>query len=500
MICLPSDLHSADGFIAADDMITMGLQSATQWDSLAHVGYDNMFYNGVPAAAVNNFTRASKNSFDKLNDRLITRGVLLDIARLKGVDRLEGGYEITIDDLNAAEKRQGVTVESGDVLLLRTGHHKWFAEGDRARCMGAEAGPGLESCRWFHQREIAALAVDNPSCEVQPAKIEGAAVPFHQTAIRDIGLLIGEMFDLEALGEDCESDGIYEFLFAGHRPEGHQLSRLARHPYGHQMSAPITYWPTESKMLPGKTALITAAASGMGRAGARLFAAHGAHVILVDVDQAGCEQVAAEIIGHGGSAEAHGVDLGDRAATDRFLDRVIAERDVLDVLYNHVGITGPFGLDFDAAAWDQCLTINLWAPTVFTQRLVPLLKRSTSASIIFTASQAGLVGTANLPVYAATKGAVIQFMKSVALLYAGDGIRANAICPGLTNTAGVTTVFPPDQIEASLAAFAKTVPNGRVAEPEEMASVALFLASEASRYITGIAVPVDGGATTGHRV
>jgi 3-oxoacyl-[acyl-carrier protein] reductase len=170
------------------------------------------------------------------------------------------------------------------------------------------------------------------------------------------------------------------------------------------------------------------------------------------------------------------------------------------VLYNHVGITGPFGLDFDAAAWDQCITVNLWAPTVLTQRFIPLLKRSGYPSIIYTASQAGLVGTANLPVYAATKGAVIQFMKSVALLHAADGIRANAICPGLTNTAGVTTVFPADQIEESLAAFAKTVPLGRVAEPEEMASVALFLASDASQYMTGTALAVDGGATTGHRV
>ena len=216
MTCLPSDTaRAADGFMAADDMIVMGLQSATQWDSLAHVGYDGFFYNGMPAAAVNSFVCATRNSFDKSIRHLISRGVLLDIARLKGVDRLEGGYEITAADLSAAEERQGVTVESGDILLIRTGHHKWFLEGDRERYMGAEAGPGLDTCRWLYDREVAALAADNPSCEVQPCKVEGSAVPFHQVVIRDMGLLIGEMFNLEELANDCEADGVWEFQFSG---------------------------------------------------------------------------------------------------------------------------------------------------------------------------------------------------------------------------------------------------------------------------------------------
>ena len=120
------------------------------------------------------------------------------------------------------------------------------------------------------------------------------------------------------------------------------------------------------------------------------------------------------------------------------------------MLYNHVGITGPTRLDFDADAWDECMRINVWVPTAVTQRLVPLLRRSRSASIIFTSSQAGIAGTAALPVYAASKGAVIQFMKSVALLLAPDGIRANAICPGLTNTAGMRSAFQDGLIEETL--------------------------------------------------
>jgi kynurenine formamidase len=213
MTFLPSDTaRSLDGMISADDMVIMGLQSATQWDSLAHVGYDGLFYNNVPANAVNNTFGATRNSFARAVERLISRGVLLDIARLKGVDRLEPRYEITAADLSAAEEHQGVEVGSGDILLVRTGHYQWFLEGDRAQFMGDAAGPGLDCCRWLYEREIAALALDNWACEVWPAKIQGASIPFHQVTIRDIGLTLGEMFNLESLANDCDDDGIWEFL------------------------------------------------------------------------------------------------------------------------------------------------------------------------------------------------------------------------------------------------------------------------------------------------
>jgi kynurenine formamidase len=216
MTFLPSDTAgSPDGMISADDMVIMGLQAATQWDSLAHVGYDGFFYNNVPAGAVNNFLGATRNSFAKSVDRLISRGVLLDVARLKGVDRLEDSYEITAADLSAAEKRQGVRVESGDILLLRTGSYQWFLGGDRAHFMGNEPGPGLDSCRWLYEREVAALAVDNWACEVWPSPIEGGSIPFHQVTIRDMGLTLGEMFNFEDLAADGAEDGVWEFLFCG---------------------------------------------------------------------------------------------------------------------------------------------------------------------------------------------------------------------------------------------------------------------------------------------
>jgi kynurenine formamidase len=214
MTLLPSDsAGSKDGMIAADDMLILGLQSATQWDSLAHVGYHGKFYNDVPAGAVNNFLGATRNSFAKAVGNLISRGVLLDIAAVKGVDRLEDSYEITSADLSAAEDRQGVRVESGDILLVRTGWYKWFLEGDKAHFMGNAPGPGLDTCRWLHEREVAAFAIDQWTGEVWPSPIPGASIPWHQVVIRDMGLTVGEMFNFEELAADCEQDGVWESLF-----------------------------------------------------------------------------------------------------------------------------------------------------------------------------------------------------------------------------------------------------------------------------------------------
>ena len=205
-----------DGMISADDMIVMGLQCATQWDSLAHVGYGGYFYNGVPSTAVTPGRGAAKNSFSKANDHLISRGVLLDIPRLKGLDVLPDSYEITGADLSEAEAAQGVAVEPGDILCLRTGWYSYFLEGDKKRFgSGPEAGPGLDALQWFKDRDIAAVAMDNWAFEVYPSCVAGSVIPVHQAAIRDIGLTVGEMFNFEELAADCAGDGVYEFLFTG---------------------------------------------------------------------------------------------------------------------------------------------------------------------------------------------------------------------------------------------------------------------------------------------
>ncbi len=219
MTMLPVDsIDAPDGLIVMDDMVIMGLQVGTQWDSLAHVGYDDVLYNGVAATVVDHRAGARRNSFDKVVTRLISRGVLLDIARLHGVDRLDPSYEITGDDLTAAAERQAVGVGAGDILLVRTGAMQWFLGGDAPRFMADQTGLGLSCARWLRERDVAAVAVDNAFCEVVPSRIPGARIPFHQVAIRDIGLMLGEMFNLEELAGDCAQHGIWDFQSCGPGP------------------------------------------------------------------------------------------------------------------------------------------------------------------------------------------------------------------------------------------------------------------------------------------
>jgi kynurenine formamidase len=217
MTWTPADtVGMPDGMISADDMIVMGLQCATQWDSLAHVGYAGMFYNGAPATSLRPGVGATRNSFAKANGHLVSRGVLLDLPRLRGLDVLPDSYEITSADLDEAEAAHGVRVEPGDVLCLRTGWYSYFLAGDKAKFgRGPEAGPGLDALQWFSDRDIAAVAMDNWAFERYPTVVEGGIIPVHQVAIRDLGLTVGEMFTFEDLSADCAADGVYEFLFTG---------------------------------------------------------------------------------------------------------------------------------------------------------------------------------------------------------------------------------------------------------------------------------------------
>jgi len=202
-----------DGFRYNDDVVVMPLQCATQWDSLAHVYYGGQLYNGFPADTTT-AAGAARNAIDKQAAGILSRGVLLDIARLHGVDRLPPGRAITPADLDAAEKAQGVRVESGDVLLIRTGHITVFTkDGNRVGYMRQMPGLGIDSVEWLHAREAAALATDTNAVEVIPFEDPSTPLPVHLLCIRDMGLTLGEMFDLETLAADCAQDGVWEFLF-----------------------------------------------------------------------------------------------------------------------------------------------------------------------------------------------------------------------------------------------------------------------------------------------
>jgi kynurenine formamidase len=201
------------GFRYADDYIFMPLQGASQWDSLAHVYYDDTLYNGFPASGVT-VVGAQHCSIDKIAKGVAGRGVLLDIARSRGVEWLGVGDAITPEDLEAAEQAQGVRVGSGDILLFRTGWRRFFLQnGSAVEFMAGEPGLGQECCEWLHDREVAVVCSDNWAIEVLPGQVDDVVFNVHMVLIRDMGMTLGEILDFEELAADCAADGVWEFLF-----------------------------------------------------------------------------------------------------------------------------------------------------------------------------------------------------------------------------------------------------------------------------------------------
>ncbi|WP_412543653.1 cyclase family protein [Longispora sp. K20-0274] len=202
------------GFRYADDYLFMALQCASQWDSLAHVYYDDRMYNGFPARTVT-VKGAAHCSIDKQGKGVAGRGVLLDIAALRGVEWLAAGEVITPADLDAAAARQGVTVGPGDILAIRTGwRRKFLVEGDAAAFMAGEPGIGQDCCAWLRERDVAAVCSDNWAVEVLPGETPDAFLTVHMILIRDMGMTLGEILDFEELAADCHADGVWEFFFA----------------------------------------------------------------------------------------------------------------------------------------------------------------------------------------------------------------------------------------------------------------------------------------------
>jgi kynurenine formamidase len=215
MIAIGASWGEPPVFHYSDDVLVLPTQSGTQWDSLAHVHYDGLLYNGFPADEMLTSAGAARNGSDKqARSAVVTRGILLDIARLKGVERLDPGALITPHDLDAACEAAQVTVEPGDILLIRTGHITRFTvDQDRDVFNWQTPGVGLDSVPWFRERDVAAVATDTPNFEVLPGEDPAVISPVHLAAIRDMGMPLGEIFDLEALASACADDGSSEFLF-----------------------------------------------------------------------------------------------------------------------------------------------------------------------------------------------------------------------------------------------------------------------------------------------
>ncbi|MGH2684720.1 MAG: cyclase family protein [Actinomycetota bacterium] len=209
---LPADWGPAYTFGFSDDVLVMPNQSGTQWDGLAHIFFEGKMFNGFDAGLVSS-KGAAKCGIEKFSQKMVMRGVLLDVARSKGLEALEPGYAITAADLDATAAAEGVEVRTGDCVIVRTGllgqrRGKW---GDY--CGGPAAGLSLHTAPWLAEHEVAAIATDTWGCEVRPNEIE-LFQPLHIIALVHMGIPFGEIWDLEPIGADCASDGAYEFLLS----------------------------------------------------------------------------------------------------------------------------------------------------------------------------------------------------------------------------------------------------------------------------------------------
>jgi kynurenine formamidase len=199
-------------FTTSDDLVEMGVQAATHWDALAHVGYDGRLYGDRPDSVVTE-AGAAELGIEHFGP-VVTRGVLLDVARLHGVDWFDHGYAIGADDLQAAADRAGVRVEPGDVVLVRTGQMHWLRQGDKERFAEPSPGLGVRSIEWLHDTQVAAVATDTLVFEVWPCEDPAALLPVHMLNLRDQGLVQGQLWYLDELAADCAADGVHEFLLA----------------------------------------------------------------------------------------------------------------------------------------------------------------------------------------------------------------------------------------------------------------------------------------------
>ncbi len=249
--------------------------------------------------------------------------------------------------------------------------------------------------------------------------------------------------------------------------------------------------------LSGKVVIITGAGRGIGRKAAHLFASEGARVALIDIDEKNGSEAAEEIRSKDGEAIFIKTDLRAESQVKQMVDTTVQKYGQIDVLYNNAGINHFAKItDTDEDAWDRVMDVNVKSVFLTCKYVIPVMASQKKGSIINTGSAASLVGLANLAVYTASKGAVLQLTRNIAIDYAKDGIRANALCPGVTATEMTEQVIndDPDPI-AARARFDRVIPRGSIAEPKEIANVALFLASDESSYITGAAIPADGGYT-----
>ncbi len=251
--------------------------------------------------------------------------------------------------------------------------------------------------------------------------------------------------------------------------------------------------------LHGKVAIITGAASGIGRATALLFAREGAAVVMTDVNEPGGRAVEAEITSSGGRSVFEPGDVTRAADCNRVIERAIRGFGGLHVLFNNAGIIRRASVvELSEADWDRVMEVNVKAIFLMSRQAIPVMEKNGGGSIVNTASGWGLAGGPRAAVYCASKGAVVLLTKAMAIDHGSRKIRVNCICPGDTDTAMLRNEA--EQLAEPNNRFlaeATKRPLGRVGKPEEIAQAALYLASDAASFVTGIALVVDGGGLAG---
>lgn len=249
--------------------------------------------------------------------------------------------------------------------------------------------------------------------------------------------------------------------------------------------------------LAGKSAIITGAGSGIGRASARLFASQGARLLIADVAEEGLLQTYEEVRAQGGDAVQVCADAGREEDVRGLIERAVKEFGGLDVLFANAGITGRSrGLeDTSVEQFQDVLRVNLLGPFMAIKFGAPVIARQGKGSIICTASVAGLGAHAGPISYSASKAGVISLVRTAAHDLRGRNVRVNAICPGLIETGMTSSMFDMARQRGSERKLGQFTPLERAGQPDEIAQAALFLASDDSSYVNGHALVVDGGLT-----